>query len=151
MENIVPVYVTELTEAMSLSEILEQGILKPSVASLDGAWRCDKCGAHGCGYRYTKFLRPLGKGLIVHINRIYQFERKSDQKIKISKKIHVRNSVLSLRAVVEHIGNSLGGHYICYRRLANGRWAMTSDATVKYMRGPPSSLEPYLLLYEPVA
>ena len=144
----VSIYPTSSVETLSIAEILEQEILSPSMISLDEAWQCDSCKLRGYGCRYTKFLRLLEKAIIVHVNRICELERKSDQQIKISKRIRIQGSILSLRALVEHIGGATSGHYICYRRLRSGRWAMTSDATVQYLRSPPHLMEPYLLLYE---
>eukprot|EP00041_Stephanoeca_diplocostata_P012793 m.215294 g.215294 ORF g.215294 m.215294 type:complete len:435 (+) comp19091_c0_seq2:158-1462(+) len=136
-------------------------------------FRCDTCKAvvDGC-FKVTTLTQPPAL-LVVHVNRLQWPNFKNDAKVLNNDVIDINRYVCvagdradqlcmekyRLVAVIVHMGNSTGGHYVCYRRnpavemhdteVTGGAWLRISDSNVAEV--PFSAVmtaQPYMVFYE---
>jgi ubiquitin C-terminal hydrolase len=76
------------------------------------------------------------------------FIHKKKQHMRFPAVLKVEKGTYELKAVVEHIGGSMGGHYITYKIYLNS-WYRCSDTSVKEVtESDVMSAQPYMIFYQ---
>ena len=95
--------------------------------------------------KFPKLLCIHCKWLVPHPSGYMQ---KRNEHMKFSMILHIEKGAYLLKAIIEHLGGSSGGHFLTYKVVA-GVWYQCSDLTVREVTQlEVLSAQPYMLFYQ---
>lgn len=120
-------------------DILMMEYVEPHKLDDNNMWKCEKCN-NQCNAIKSNILWDLPKNLIIKFDRFdnnnnkintcvdFPFDfRIDDYTVNYFKK----NTEYELYSVINHFGNTNGGHYNAYCKKYNGEWCIYDDDDVK--------------------
>lgn len=120
-------------------DILMMEYTEPHTLDNENMWKCEKCKKQ-CNAIKSNKVWDLPKNLILKFDRFDNYNRKlathvdfpfdfrmDDYSVNYFKK----NTNYELYAIINHFGNTYGGHYNAYCKKYNGNWCIYDDDTVR--------------------
>ena len=113
----------------SLEECLEK-FQKIEHLNGDQKWFNDKDSKYYDAYKRL-YIKSYPKYLIIHFKRFNytRFSSKNNTEIEMKENINLKNDNFMLRAIVYHMGNTGGGHYISLVN-KNNKWMLCNDSSI---------------------